>query len=69
MASDSDRAELSTLQSQLDDITRRVVAVSDGYRDTPDSAIVAELDTAERNLLAAGRALERVLKLLRLRPV
>jgi hypothetical protein len=65
MASDSDRAELSTLQSQLDDITRRVVAVSDGYRDTPDSAIVAELDTAERNLLAAGRALERVLKLLR----
>jgi hypothetical protein len=65
MASDSDQAELSTLQSQLDDITRRVVAVSDGYRDTPDSAIVAELDTAERNLLAAGRALERVLKFLR----
>jgi hypothetical protein len=64
MANDSDRAELSTLQSQLDDVTRRVVAVSDGYRDTPDSAIVAELDTAERSLMAAGRALERVLKLL-----
>ncbi len=64
MASDSERAELSTLQSQLNDVTRRVVAVSDGYRDTPDSAIVAELDTAERNLLAAHRAVERVLKLL-----
>ena len=64
MANDSDRAELSTLQSQLDDVTRRVVAVSDGYRDTPDSAIVAELDTAERSLMAAGRALERVLKFL-----
>jgi hypothetical protein len=64
MANDSDRAELSTLQSQLDDVTRRVVTVSDGYRDTPDSAIVAELDTAERSLMAAGRALERVLKLL-----
>ncbi len=64
MANDSDRAELSTLQSQLDDVTRRVVAVSDGYRDTPDSAIVAELDTAERSLLAAGRALDRVIKFL-----
>jgi|tagenome__1003787_1003787.scaffolds.fasta_scaffold16344250_1 hypothetical protein len=64
MANDSDRAELSTLQSQLDDVTRRVVAVSDGYRDTPDSAIVAELDTAERSLLAARRAIDRVVKFL-----
>lgn len=64
MATESDRAELSTLQSQLDDLTRRVVAVADGYRETPDSAITAELDTAERNLLAASRAVERVLKTL-----
>jgi hypothetical protein len=61
MASDSDRAELSTLQSQLDDVTRRIVAVSDGYRETPDSLIVAELDAAERNLLAATRAVARAL--------
>jgi hypothetical protein len=65
MASDSDRAELSTLQSQLDDVIRRIVAVSDGYRDTPDSLIVAELDAAERNLLAASRAVARALKSLR----
>jgi hypothetical protein len=65
MASDSDGAELSTLQSQLDEITRRVVAVSDGYRETPDSLIVAELDAAERNLLAASRAVARAHKALR----
>jgi hypothetical protein len=59
MASGSARAELSTLHSQIEELTERIVAVADRYRDTPDSAITAELDGAERNLLTARRAVER----------
>jgi len=56
----SDFAELSSLRAQLDELTLRVVSVGDRYRDTEDSAIVAELDQAERALLGALRTLERV---------
>ena len=59
MATGSAHAELSTLHSQLEELTVRVVAVADRYRDSPDSAITAELDAAERNLLTARRAVER----------
>ncbi|HEY7438619.1 MAG TPA: hypothetical protein VIC35_04430 [Acidimicrobiia bacterium] len=59
MPSTSDHAELSTLRSQLDDLAQRVVAVADHYRDTPDSAIMAELDATERSLGAALRTLAR----------
>jgi hypothetical protein len=57
----SDAAELSSLHSQLEELTARVVAVADRYRDTPDSALTAELDAAERNLLTARRAVQRAL--------
>jgi hypothetical protein len=60
----SDFAELSSLKSQLDDLTARVVAVGDRYRDTDDTAIAAELDQAERALLGAGRSLDRAAGLL-----
>ena len=56
---DSDRAELSTLRAQVDDLTRRVVAVAEHYDDTPDSAISADLFAAERSLSAARRQLDR----------
>ena len=59
MSSGSAQAELSTLQSQIEELTDRIVAVADRYRETPDSAITAELDGAERNLLTARRAVER----------
>jgi hypothetical protein len=58
----SDAAELSSLHSQLEELTARVVAVADRYRDTPDSALTAELDAAERNLLTARRAVRRALQ-------
>jgi hypothetical protein len=58
----SDHAELSSLQSQLEELTARVVAVGDKYRDTPDSALTAELDAAERSLLTARRAVRRALQ-------
>ena len=59
MSGSSDFAELSSLKAQLDDLTARVVAVGDRYRDTDDSAIAAELDQAERALLGAYRSLDR----------
>ena len=55
----SDLAELSSLQAQLAELAARVVAVGDRYRETADSAVSNDLDLAERNLLAARRALER----------
>ena len=59
MAASSDFAELSTLRTQVEELTTRVVAVGDRYRDTDDSAIAAELDQAERALRGARRALDR----------
>ena len=59
MTASSDFAELSSLKSQLEELTARVVAVGDRYRDTDDSAIAAELDQAERALLGAYRSLDR----------
>ena len=59
MTASSDFAELSSLKSQLEELTARVVAVGDRYRDTDDSLISAELDQAERALIGAGRSLTR----------
>jgi hypothetical protein len=64
MAASPDFAELSSLRAQLGELTSRVVAVGDRYRDTDDSAIAAELDQAERTLLGATRALDRAASLL-----
>ena len=63
MSATSDFAELSSLQAQVGDLTDRVVAVGDRYRDTDDSAISAEIDQAERALLGAVRALDRASRL------
>jgi len=57
----SDAAELSSLRSQLEELTVRVVRVSDTYRDTDDSAIASELDQAERSLLSACRSVDRAI--------
>jgi len=59
VSASSDFAELSSLKAQLDDLTARVVAVGDRYRDTEDTAVSAELDEAERALLGAYRSLDR----------
>jgi hypothetical protein len=64
VSTSSDFAELSSLRAQLDDVTARVVAVGDRYRDTDESAVVGELDQAERALMGAGRSLERAAGLL-----
>lgn len=57
----SDRAELSTLRAQIDDLVERVVAVADRYDDSPDSAIASDLYAAERALLTTRRSLDRAI--------
>jgi len=64
MSASSDHAEISTLRSALDESVRRIVAVSDRYRDTDTSAVASDLDSAERGLVAARRAIDRALRTL-----
>jgi hypothetical protein len=59
--SSSDRAELSTLRAQLEQLIERVVAVASRYRDTSDSAVATDLYAAERSLFGARRALDRAI--------
>ena len=61
MPASSDRAELSTLRSQLEELTRRVEAVADQYDDTPDSQIASDLYAAERVLVSARRSLDKAI--------
>ena len=61
MPASSDLAELSTLRSQLEDLARRVVAVADGYEDTPDSQIASDLFAAERMLAGARRSVDKAI--------
>jgi hypothetical protein len=55
----SDLAELSTLGSQIDDLTARVLAVAESYEGTPNAAIATELYAVERALITARRTLDR----------
>ena len=55
----SDSAVLSSIVSQIEDLTRRVTALAETYGSTPDSAIASEMFAAERALVSARRALER----------
>ena len=64
MSASSDFAELSSLNAQLQELTTRVVAVADRYRDTDDSAVASEIDQAERGLIGASRSLDRAIGML-----
>jgi hypothetical protein len=59
VSEESDRAELSTLRAQLDDLVERVTGVASRYEDGTDSAVADDLFATERSLLAARRTLER----------
>lgn len=62
MSINSDLAELSTLQTILDDATRRIEQVADRLGTTPDTAIVSDLYGAERSLISARRAIDRSIR-------
>jgi hypothetical protein len=61
VSASSDRAELSTLRSQLGELARRVEAVADRYEDTADSQIASDLYAAERTLISARRAVDKAI--------
>jgi hypothetical protein len=55
----SDTALLSSIVSQVEDLTKRVTDLAETYGSTPDSAIASEMFAAERALVTARRSLER----------
>ncbi|HXY45217.1 MAG TPA: hypothetical protein VEH29_13595 [Acidimicrobiales bacterium] len=57
----TDLAELSSITSSLDQITRRVAAMAEQANDDGEETVSAELFSAERALQAAGRRLERLI--------
>ncbi len=59
MANPSDLAEMSTIRSQIDELTARVVKMAERYETTPDSAIASDLFGAERALVNAQRSIYR----------
>ena len=64
MNATSDHAELSTLRSSLEELTQRIVVVGDRYRTSDGSAVASDLETAERGLVSARRAVDRAIKTL-----
>ncbi len=62
MTAASDHAELSTLRSSLEELTQRIVVVGDRYRTSDGSGVASDLETAERGLIMARRAIDRAIK-------
>jgi hypothetical protein len=61
MTSTSDRAELSTLRSQVEDLVERITPIAERYGESTDSAIATDLFAGERALVSAGRALDQAI--------
>ena len=61
MTSTSDRAELSTLRAQVQDLLERITPLAERYGDSPDSVIASDLFAGERALLSARRALDQAI--------
>ena len=62
MSISADHAELSTLRSSLEELTERIVEVGDHYRGTDGSGVAGDLESAERALIMARRAIDRAIK-------
>jgi hypothetical protein len=64
VSTSSDLATLSSIQTQVDELSRRVTDLAERYGDTPDSAVASELFATERALATARRSLDRASALL-----
>jgi hypothetical protein len=64
VSTSSDLATLSSIQTQVDELSRRVTDLAERYGDTPDSAVASELFATERALATARRTLDRASALL-----
>jgi hypothetical protein len=52
-------AQLSSLATALDDLTRRITALAESHADTPDDGVAQDLYKVERALVEAHRRLAR----------
>jgi hypothetical protein len=59
---ESDRADLASVATALDELTRRVTSVADRYHGTAQDPLAVDLYEVERSLRAAGRQLTRVVR-------
>jgi len=59
-----DAAALGSIQSDLEHLVDRVVAIADAHRSDPDDPLTADLDEVERSLRATARRLERTIRAL-----
>jgi hypothetical protein len=64
MAQHPDAAALSSVQSDLEQLTRRIVAIADAHRGDADDPLTPQLDELERALVSVTRRLERTLRTL-----
>jgi hypothetical protein len=64
VSTSSDLATLSSIQTQVDELTRRVTDIAERYGESPDSAVATELFATERALATARRSLDRASVLL-----
>jgi hypothetical protein len=53
-----DTAQLSSLSTALDDLSKRVTELADQYNGSPREDVAADLYEVERHLMAAGRRLK-----------
>ena len=58
----SDRAELDSATTILDDLTRRVSAIADLHQEAGDEATATDLYDVERALKSASRKLANVVR-------
>jgi hypothetical protein len=52
-------AELASIQTQLDELRKRLADMAESYRDQPEVSAATDLFNAERQLIAATRSVER----------
>lgn len=57
-----DFAQLASLSTALDDLTRRVTALADGFVGSPREDVAATLYEVERHLSAAARRMETLVR-------
>ncbi|MFL6206303.1 MAG: hypothetical protein ACJ739_13240 [Acidimicrobiales bacterium] len=56
-----DTAQLSSLSTALDDLSKRVTELADQFQGSPREDVAADLYEVERHLASAGRRLRSVL--------
>jgi hypothetical protein len=57
-----DVAALTSVHTELERITERLVAIADRHRDDPDDPLTGPLDELERTIVSSSRRLERLIR-------